>query len=70
MDKMDKMDKMRKTFDALIDIIIIAVLIYTVIVVVDDNIMKYILTVVGSGALFNNVKYLYKHLKDNNNTKK
>ena len=64
------MDKMRKTFDALIDIIIIATLVFTVMITVENVAMRYMLVVVGSGALFNNVKYLYKHFKDNNNTKK
>ena len=67
---MDKMDKMRKTFDALIDIIIIATLVFTVMITVENVAMRYMLVVIGSGALFNNVKYLYKHFKDNNNTKK
>ena len=61
---------MRKTIDALIDIIIIAVLVFTVMVTVEDVAMRYMIVVVGSGALFNNVKYLYNHFKDNNNTKK
>lgn len=64
------MDKMRKTFDALIDIIIIATLVFTVMITVENVAMRYMLVVIGSGALFNNVKYLYKHFKDNNNTKK
>lgn len=67
---MNKMDKMRKTFDALIDIIIIATFVFTVMMTVENVAMRYMLVVVGSGALFNNVKYLYKHFKDNNNTKK
>lgn len=67
---MNKMDKMRKTFDALIDIIIIATFVFTVMITVENVAMRYMLVVVGSGALFNNVKYLYKHFKDNNNTKK
>ena len=61
---------MRKTIDALIDIIIIAVLVFTVMVTVENVAMRYMIVVVGSGALFNNVKYLYNHVKDNNNTKK
>ena len=67
---MNKRDKMRKTFDALIDIIIIATFVFTVMMTVENVAMRYMLVVVGSGALFNNVKYLYKHFKDNNNTKK
>jgi hypothetical protein len=61
---------MRKTIDALIDIIIIAILVFTAMVTVESVAMRYMLVVVGSGALFNNVKYLYNHFKDNNNTKK
>lgn len=51
---------MKKKFtrmDAILDIIIIALLVFTVIITVDDNIMKFILTVVGCGAMYNNVKY-------------
>ena len=51
---------MKKKFtriDAIIDIIIIALLIFTVMITVDDNIMKFILTVAGCGAMYNNVKY-------------
>lgn len=61
---------MRKTFDALIDIIIIAILVFTAMITVENVTMRYMLVVAGSGALFNNVKYLYNHFKDNNNTKK
>lgn len=61
---------MRKTFDALIDIIIIAILVFTAMMTVENVAMRYMLVVAGSGALFNNVKYLYNHFKDNNNTKK
>ena len=60
---------MRKTFDALVDILIIAILVFTVIVAVDNVFIKYILAVAGSGALFNNIKYLYKHYKDVSNPK-
>lgn len=51
---------MKKKFtrlDAIIDIIIIALLVFTVMITVDDNIMKFILTVAGCGAMYNNVKY-------------
>ena len=51
---------MKKKFtrlDAMIDIIIIALLVFTVIITVDDSIMKFILTVAGCGAMYNNVKY-------------
>lgn len=61
---------MRKIIDALIDIIIIAMLVFTAMITVEDVFMRYMIVVVGSGALFNNVKYLYNHSKDNNNTKK
>ena len=63
---------MRKIFDAIIDILILAVLIFTVVCCVEDVFMKYILVVVGCGAMFNNVKYLYcEHkCKNKNNPKK
>ena len=51
---------MKKKFtrmDAIIDIIIIALLVFTVIITVNDDIMKFILTVAGCGAMYNNVKY-------------
>ena len=51
---------MRKIFDALLDVITIAVLVFTVMAVVDDVVMRYILAVVGCGAMFNNFKYIYK----------
>lgn len=61
---------MRKTVDALIDIIIIAIFIFTVLVSVEGVAVKYILTVVGSGAMFNNFKYLYdRKVRDNNKPK-
>ena len=63
---------MRKIFDAIIDILILAVLIFTVVCCVEDVFMKYILVVVGSGAMFNNVKYQNCELKckNKNNPKK
>ena len=61
---------MRNTIDALIDIIIIAMLVFTAMITVEDVAMRFMIVVVGSGALFNNVKYLYNHFKDDNNTKK
>jgi bacteriorhodopsin len=65
---------MRKTLDALLDILILAVLVFTVIATLDDVFMKYLLTIVGCGAMFNNFKYLYqikkKQLKDPNEPKK
>jgi uncharacterized membrane protein len=51
---------MKKKFtrmDAIVDIIIIALLVFTVIITVNDDIMKFILTVAGCGAMYNNVKY-------------
>ena len=63
---------MRKIFDAILDILILAVLVFTVIATVDNVVMKYILSVVGCGAMFNNFKYIYtlKKAKDPNNPKK
>lgn len=51
---------MRKIFDAILDVITIAILVFTVMAVVDDVVMRYILAVVGCGAMFNNFKYIYK----------
>jgi hypothetical protein len=64
---------MRKIFDAAIDIIILAVLVFTVLTTVDDVLWRYILTIAGCGAMFNNCKYLYnekKKTKKKNNKKK
>ena len=54
---------MRKIFDALLDIIILAILVFTVLATVDVLIWKYILVIAGCGAMFNNCKYLYKEKK-------
>lgn len=53
------MKKMRKNIDALLDIVIIAVLVFTVLMVVSDGLMKFLLVVAGCGAMFNNFKYLF-----------
>lgn len=57
------MKKIRKNIDALIDIIIIAVLVFTVLIVVPDGFMKFLLIVAGCGAMFNNCKYLFSSIK-------
>ena len=54
---------MRKIFDALLDIIILAVLVFTILVTVNNLAWKYILVVVACGAMFNNCKYLYNEKK-------
>lgn len=70
---------MRKTVDAIFDIIILAIYVFTIILIVDDVVMRYLLTIVGCGAMFNNFKYLYDKKKlekksgndnQNNNPKK
>ena len=53
------MKKMRKNIDALLDIIIIAVLVFTVLMVVSDGFIKFLLIIAGCGAMFNNCKYLF-----------
>ena len=53
------MKKFRKNIDALIDIIIIAVLVFTVLVTIPSPAMRFLLAVVGCGAMFNNCKYLF-----------
>ena len=52
------MKRIRKNIDALIDIIIIAMLVFTILVTVVSPSMRFLLTVVGCGAMFNNCKYL------------
>ena len=61
---------MRTVFDALCDIIILAILVFTVICTVDPVVMKFLLTVAGCGAMFNNIKYLYVERKKNQKEKK
>ena len=51
--------KIRKNIDALIDIIIIAILVFTVLVTITSPVMRFLLTVAGCGAMFNNCKYLF-----------
>ena len=53
------MKKMRKNIDALLDIVIIAVLVFTVLMVAPDGLIKFLLIVAGCGAMFNNCKYLF-----------
>ena len=61
---------MRKVFEEVLDIITLAVLVFTVIYYVEPVFMKYLLTVVGCGAMFNNIKYLYCQSKVNQQNKK
>lgn len=53
------MKNMRKNIDALFDIATIAMLVFTVLMVVPDGFMKFLLIVAGCGAMFNNFKYLF-----------
>jgi hypothetical protein len=53
------MKNIRKNIDALFDIATIAVLVFTVLMVVPDGFMKFLLIVAGCGAMFNNCKYLF-----------
>jgi hypothetical protein len=53
------MKRMRKNIDALLDIIIIAVLVFTALVTIPSAAMRFMLAVVGCGAMFNNCKYLF-----------
>ena len=57
------MAKKTEKTDAIVDIIVIAALVFTVMVVVPDPIMKYILVIAGCGAMYNNVKYVIKSNK-------
>lgn len=49
-----------KKFDVIIDILIIVILLYTILMTVSDPIMCFILSLLGFGAMYNNVKYLFK----------
>lgn len=65
------MKKMRKNMDALLDIVTIAVLVFTVLMVVPDGLIKFLLIVAGCGAMFNNCKYLFDiNFKKNKKNKK
>lgn len=71
-----KKSKKQQRIDSLLDIVIIAidiatiaVLIYTVMIVVPDSLIKFLLVTVGAGALYNNIKYAIqssKKEKENN----
>ncbi len=54
---------MRKTFDALIDILILAILVFTVLATIESVAWRFILTIAGCGAMFNNCKYLFNEKK-------
>lgn len=64
------MKNMRKNIDALFDIATIAVLVFTVLMVVPDGFMKFLLIVAGCGAMFNNFKYLFDLNKKKRKNKK
>lgn len=57
---------MQKIIDALFDIVTIGVLVFTVLLVVNDVFMRYLLVIVGCGAMFNNCKYLFNLMKRKN----
>lgn len=64
------MKNMRKNIDALFDIATIAMLVFTVLMVVPDGFMKFLLIVAGCGAMFNNFKYLFNLNKKKRKNKK
>lgn len=49
-----------KKFDVIIDILIIVILLYTVLMTVSDPMICFVLALLGFGAMYNNVKYLFK----------
>lgn len=57
------MTKKTEKADVIIDIIIIAALVFTIMIVASDPIIKYILVIAGCGAIYNNVKYVIKSNK-------
>ena len=64
-----KKSKKQQRIDSLFDIATIAILIYTVIVIVSNPLIKFLLVMVGAGALYNNIKYVIqssKKEKENN----
>ena len=60
---------MRKTFDAILDIIVLAILIYTILATIDVILWRFILTLLGCGAMFNNIKYIYTQNKKSKKNK-
>ena len=64
------MKNMRNNIDALFDIATIAMLVFTVLMVVPDGFMKFLLIVAGCGAMFNNFKYLFNLNKKKRKNKK
>lgn len=50
--------------DAFIDVIILAVYIFTISILVVDPIIRYILIIAGCGAMFNNFKHVIKRNKN------
>jgi F0F1-type ATP synthase assembly protein I len=61
--------KKHEVVDAIFDILTIGVLVFTVMLTVNDPLIRYCLTILGCGAMFNNVKYAMKKKKKNNKKK-
>ena len=62
--------KKHDRIDAMLDMIILAVLTFAVMITVVDPVIRYVLIVAGCGAMFNNVKYFMKKKKKKNTKKK
>ena len=54
---------MRKVFDAIMDILILGVLVFTVLMTIEPIMWRFVLTLAGCGAMFNNCKYVYTQKK-------
>ena len=50
---------MRRIFDAIFDIVVIAILVFIGMAVINNVFMRFLVAVVGCGAMFNNFKYVY-----------
>ena len=61
--KQQRIDSLLEIVIIAIDIATIAVLIYTVMIVVPDSLIKFLLVTAGAGALYNNIKYAIKSRK-------
>ena len=59
-----------KKFEAFIDILIISILLYTLLVLVQNPLLDFIFALVGFAAIFNNSKFLFKDIKFKKRNKK
>lgn len=61
--------KKHEKADAIVDIIVVGMLLFTVMIVINDPLIRFLLAVLGCGAMYNNLKYVMKKSKKNNKKK-